>query len=85
MMNRACSARLPLERLERAITPAVATQLERDGFAVVDGVFGALDAAALRYEITHLQQARLRLGIPANRTCYKHAAATARYAAWRMT
>lgn len=59
-MGPACRVSLPIQRLERAITPEIAVQLEHDGFAVIDGVFGAESASALREEITRLHQARLR-------------------------
>ncbi len=85
-MHCACSVGLPLQQLDRAITPAVAAQLERDGFAVVDCVFGTEPASSLRREITHLHQARLRLGIPGDfYDLENRIAATARHAAWRMT
>lgn len=81
-MHCACSVGVPLQQLDRAITPAVAAQLERDGFAVVDGVFGTEPASALRREITHLHQARLRFQRIS--TFENRIAATARHAAWRI-
>lgn len=47
---------LPLQRLERAVTPEVAHDLQARGFAVLDGVFGSDSAAALRQEISALRQ-----------------------------
>lgn len=40
-----------MERLQRAITPAVADALRRNGFAVVDCALGTETAAALRGEV----------------------------------
>lgn len=47
----AVAARLPTDRLQRAITPAVCQSLRHNGYAVIDGVFGEETAAALRGEL----------------------------------
>lgn len=46
---------LPVERLQYAITPAVAAALEQRGYAVIDGVFGSTWAARLRAEVAALR------------------------------
>jgi hypothetical protein len=48
--------RVPVERLQQAITPAVCEGLRRNGYAVVDGVFGEAAAAALRGEVAALRR-----------------------------
>lgn len=49
-------SRLPLHRLEQAISPGVAAQLQARGFALVDDVLGGEAATALRREIEALRQ-----------------------------
>uniref|UniRef100_A0A383WJL7 Fe2OG dioxygenase domain-containing protein n=1 Tax=Tetradesmus obliquus TaxID=3088 RepID=A0A383WJL7_TETOB len=52
-------ARLPLERLQEAITPEVCAELNAKGYAVVDGVFGPISAHRLELELMHVHQAGL--------------------------
>ncbi|KAL4439271.1 hypothetical protein ABPG77_004173 [Micractinium sp. CCAP 211/92] len=47
---------VPVEQLQRAITPEVCQHLRRRGFAVVDNVLGGRAAAALREEVVALRQ-----------------------------
>lgn len=47
--------RLPLENFEQAISPSVRKALQQNGFAIVDGVFGAQWAGRLRSEIQSLR------------------------------
>ena len=53
-----CSApaQLPMDRLEEAVTPAIADELAATGFAIIDGVFGDDAASALRSEVFNLHQ-----------------------------
>lgn len=46
---------VPVERLQRAITPAVCEQLRRQGYAVVDNALGADTAARLREEVASVR------------------------------
>lgn len=52
----AVPTRVPVERLMRAINPDVCQELRDHGFAVIDNVFGAGTAAALRAEVHALKQ-----------------------------
>lgn len=45
----------PLERLHKAITPGVCADLWRDGYAVVDNVFGPAHVARLRADVEGLR------------------------------
>lgn len=54
--------RVPVERLQRAITPAVCDALRRQGYAVVDGALGAETAARLRQELVGLRSAMHKVG-----------------------
>lgn len=47
---------VPVERLQRAITPNVCQRLRQRGFAIVDNVLGGTVAAALRGEVAALRR-----------------------------
>ena len=48
-------AAVPVDRLQRAISPQVCERLRRDGYAVVDNVLGEPASAALRAEVAALR------------------------------
>lgn len=64
---------VPVERLQRALTPAVAAALGRNGYAVVDGALGADVAAALRAEVAVVRRSA---AMQKNHTHLVHGGAT---------
>lgn len=88
----ASPTRVPVERLQRAITPAVCDALRRQGFAVVDNALGEAAAALLRQELAGLRSAMHKANVAAGQVvgclplrCCPQAAAACRASCITLT